>query len=141
MFSNLLLTLPREWGGYIGMNASPNKDGSIGTLSFFFNHFGSWDSNTRIIMDRLYNFDTSEQLFRDYRNYTSFLAYENSANAPESDKAYIFNILLANMTDAWIDETISLLFEAPMNHSVHFTGTLIGGLYCYFLFGNIVHEI
>lgn len=127
LFSDMLVTLPREWGGYVIWNSLPNDHG-LGTLSFFLNHFGGWDTDTRRVMDKLYNFEPTEQMSREYKNHSKFIDYENTALDAPFYQTYIFNILVANMTDNWIDETMSILFSFPLNQSaVFFTGTLIGG--------------
>jgi len=76
LFGLIQNKLPREWDGYILMNTNNKKpDGSLGSISILFNHYGGWDTDTRRVMDEIYNYQKDWQRTCIYFNDTSFLDY------------------------------------------------------------------
>jgi len=121
--------LPKEWGGYFIVNADRGKpDGSRGSIFLFFNHYGSWDTDSRRVMDEVYNYKKNLQRICIYVNKTSFLDYERGAQDAPYYSSYVTNILISNFTDEYIEDLPRVIMTDVMGgETPSMTGTLLGG--------------
>ncbi|OWF49557.1 FAD-linked oxidoreductase CHGG_01242-2-like [Mizuhopecten yessoensis] len=127
--SEIILTAPRNWGGYFSINGYPDGN-TRGSISLFGNHYGTWETASRTFMDELYNFNPEWQKYRYYTNYTTFLDYERTAIDAKYYTTYVSNILMNNrsFTPEWRKTLIENAFAFPLNKSaIVATGTWIGG--------------
>ncbi|XP_033727483.1 uncharacterized FAD-linked oxidoreductase YvdP-like [Pecten maximus] len=127
--SEIILSAPPNWGGYLMTNGLPDKD-THGQISLFANHFGTWDTASRKYMDNLYNFRREWQKHAIYRNYSSFIDYERTAIDGKYYRTYISNILMNNrsFSPEWRKAMIDSAFKFPLQKSaILSTGTWVGG--------------
>ncbi|XP_033727135.1 FAD-linked oxidoreductase easE-like [Pecten maximus] len=127
--SQIILSAPRNWGGYLMTNGFP--DGKThGHIGLFANHFGTWDTASRLYMDKLYHFKREWQKYGFYKNYSTFLEYERTASDGKYYRTYISNILMNNQsfTPEWRKAMVNNAFSFPLQKSaILSTGTWVGG--------------
>ena len=134
---SLIPDMPRQWGGYLGISPSINKNGSsYGTISTFFNHYGEYNTTTRAYMDKIANYRPELQMYCGYNNFSTFIEYEvNARDAPMYATA-LFNVLMQNYSfnANWSRFAINhALYDHPIESSyVAWTGTLLGGKLFYY---------
>ncbi|XP_076083871.1 uncharacterized protein LOC143054716 [Mytilus galloprovincialis] len=93
-FFSILPDMPKQWGGYFFLSIYPFQFvNQVGSVSFFFNHFGDWDSPSRAYMDHLLNFRPDLQRSCSYENLTSFWDYEKDVN----DALYIRSDIIGTL--------------------------------------------
>lgn len=127
--SEIILSAPRNWGGYMSTDGFPDGE-THGHISLFANHYGTWEMPSRIFMNKLYNFKPEWQKYAVYKNYSTFLEYERTAIDSQYYRVYLSNVLMNNrsFTPQWREVMVSNAFAFPLQKSaIVTTGTWIGG--------------
>ena len=138
-YADMVPNMPPEWGGYVILSSTAkwltdmiySYDGSAGSLLFYMNHFGDFDSPSRAYMDRMYNYDGIAR-FCTYEHLSTFWEYERNVTDTIYQRNVIIGTLMQNesFTNSWINLMMDYVMEAYSNDwiaTTTVTGILLGG--------------
>lgn len=137
-YSDLVPNMPPEWGGFLIVSSSSKlisnliyRDDSVGSISIYMNHFGNFNSQSRVYMEPMMNIDGLAR-FCYYENVSTFWEYEENI----TDAIYIRSAIIGTLmqadsfSDSWIDFLVDYILRAYRENLqvvMSMTGTLLGG--------------